>query len=119
MFFPTGKDANGRGLSRKHLFESIEQSLANMQTTYLDMYFCHRFDHETPLEETLQSLSDLVDRGKVLYYRVSEWTPVQLLEALIIIKEMGLHPISVIQPQYNIFDVILKRGDGCVRTPWG
>ena len=75
-----------------------------MQTTYLDMYFCHRFDHETPLEETLQALSDLVDQGKVLYYGVSEWTPVQLLEALIIIKEKGLHPISVIQPQYNIFD---------------
>ena len=80
-----------------------------MQTTYLDMYFCHRFEHETPLEETLQSLSDLVDQGKVLYYGVSEWTPVQLLEALIIIKEKGLHPISVIQPQYNIFDVILNK----------
>jgi len=68
------------------------------------MYFCHRYDPNTPLEETLQTFSDLVVRGKILYYGVSEWSPVQITEALGIIKDMGLRPISVIQPQYNMMD---------------
>lgn len=104
VFFPVEDGPNDRGLSRKHISEQIDQSLKNMQTDYLDMYFCHRFDPETPIEETLQTMSSLVDQGKVLYYGVSEWTPVQLLEGLMVIKEQGLHPISVVQPQYNIFD---------------
>lgn len=104
VFFPTDKGVNDRGLSRKHIMESIETSLTNMQTDYLDLYFCHRFDPETPLEETLQALSDLVDQGKILYYGVSEWRPVQILEAQLIIQERGLHPMAVVQPQYNMFD---------------
>lgn len=104
VFFPTGDGVNDRGLSRKHIFESVEQSLTNLQTDYLDLYFCHRFDPETPLEETLQALSDLVDQGKILYYGVSEWRPVQILEAQLVIQKLGLHPMSVVQPQYNMFD---------------
>jgi voltage-dependent potassium channel beta subunit len=104
VYFPVGDGVNDRGLSRKHIFESIDRSLKNMQTDYLDLYFCHRFDPETPLEETLQALSDLVDQGKILYYGVSEWTPVQILEAQLVIQQRGLHPMSVIQPEYNIFD---------------
>lgn len=104
VYFPVGSGPNDRGLSRKHIFEQIDKSLMNMQTDYLDMYFCHRYDNETPLEETLQALSDLVVNGKVLYYGVSEWSPVQITEALGIIKEMGLRPMSVIQPQYNMMD---------------
>jgi len=104
VFFPTGDGANDRGLSRKHIFEQVDRSLKNMQTDYLDLYFCHRFDETTPLEETLKALSDLVDAGKVLYYGVSEWTPVQLLEAELIISRDHLNPISVIQPEYNLFD---------------
>lgn len=104
VFFPTGDGPNDRGLSRKHIMESIDTSLQHMQTEYLDLYFCHRFDPTTPLAETLQALSDLVDQGKVLYYGVSEWTPVQVLEAQLIIQERGLHPLSVIQPQYNMTD---------------
>jgi aryl-alcohol dehydrogenase-like predicted oxidoreductase len=104
VYFPTGDGVNDRGLSRKHIMTSIDQSLKNLQTDYLDLYFCHRFDPETPLEETLQALSDLVDRGKILYYGVSEWTPVQILEAQLIIQKLGLHPMSVVQPQYNMFD---------------
>ncbi len=91
VFFPTGEGPNDRGLSRKHIMESIDQSLTNLQTDYLDLYFCHRFDPETPLVETLTALSDLVDQGKILYYGVSEWTPVQLLEAQLVIEEHGLH----------------------------
>lgn len=104
VFFPTGDGVNDRGLSRKHITESVNQSLTNLQTDYLDLYFCHRFDPETPLAETLSTLSGLVDQGKILYYGVSEWRPVQLLEAQLIIQERGLHPMTVVQPQYNMFD---------------
>lgn len=104
VFFPVGPGANDYGLSRKHIFEQIDKSLGNMKLDYLDMYFCHRFDNETPLEETLQALSDLVVNGKVLYYGVSQWSADQLREALRIIKDMHLRPLSVIQPQYNMID---------------
>ncbi len=104
VFFPMGKGANDWGLSRKHIIDQIDKSLKNLKVDYLDMYFCHRFDNETPLEETLQVMSDLVAQGKILYYGVSEWSPVQLTEALGIIKKMSLRPMSVIQPQYNMFD---------------
>lgn len=104
VFFPTGSGVNDRGLSRKHIIEQIDKSLKNLQVDYLDMYFCHRYDESTPLEETLQTMSDLVAQGKVLYYGVSEWSPVQITEALYLIKEMGLRPMSVIQPQYHMMD---------------
>lgn len=104
VFFPTGNGANDRGLSRKHIIEQIDKSLKNLQVDYLDMYFCHRYDESTPLEETLQTMSDLVAQGKVLYYGVSEWSPVQITEALYLIREMGLRPMSVIQPQYHMMD---------------
>ncbi|ERL65961.1 aldo/keto reductase family protein [Schleiferilactobacillus shenzhenensis] len=109
VFFPTGKGPNDRGLSRKHIMESIDATLKNMQTDYLDLYFTHRFDPETPLAETLQALSDLVDQGKILYYGVSEWTPVQILKAQLIIQERGLHPIAVLQPEYNMFDRYIEQ----------
>ncbi len=101
VFFPTGKGINDRGLSRKHIMESLEQSLRNMKTDYLDLYFCHRFDPETPVEETLRALDDLVHQGKILYYGVSEWMPAQIQKALGIIKGMCLYPLTVVQPQYN------------------
>ena len=82
VYFPTGEGVNDRGLSRKHIFESIDQTLKNMQTDYLDMYFCHRFDETTDLTETLRAMSDLVAQGKVLYYGVSEeWGSARLEEA--------------------------------------
>ena len=109
VYFPVGDGPNDRGLSRKHIFEQIDASLKNLQTDYLDLYFCHRYDEETPLEETLQAMSDLVSQGKVLYYGVSEWTAPQLLEAQRIIEEKGLHPLSVIQPQYNMFDRYIEQ----------
>lgn len=104
VFFPTGDGVNERGLSRKHIFEQIDRSLKNMQLEYLDMYFCHRPDPTTPIEETLRALDDLVHQGKILYYGVSEWTPVQITEALGIIKDLRLYPLTVIQPQYNMID---------------
>lgn len=104
VFFPMGKGANDWGLSRKHIIEQIDQSLKNLKVEYIDLYFCHRFDPTTPIEETMQVLSDLVQQGKILYYGVSEWSPVQITEALSVIKELRLRPLSVIQPQYNMAD---------------
>jgi aryl-alcohol dehydrogenase-like predicted oxidoreductase len=105
VFFGVGPGANDWGLSRKHIFEQIDKSLKNMQEDYLDMYFCHRFDPTTPMEETLQALSDLVVQGKILYYGVSEeWGAARINKALGIIKEYGLRPMNVIQPQYNMVD---------------
>lgn len=105
VYFPTGEGVNDRGLSRKHIMESCEQSLKNMKLDYLDLYYCHRYDESTDLEETLRAMSDLVAQGKVLYYGVSEeWGSARIEEAQKIIDRLGLYPISVIQPQYNMVD---------------
>ncbi|WP_150275258.1 aldo/keto reductase family protein [Paenibacillus tepidiphilus] len=105
VFFPSGPSVNERGLSRKHIFHQIDNTLKNMQVDYVDLYFCHRFDPTTPMEETLQALSDLVAQGKILYYGVSEeWSAARINKAVGIIKDMGLRPMSVIQPQYHMFD---------------
>ena len=105
VYFPTGDGVNDRGLSRKHIMENCEQSLKNMNLDYLDLYYCHRYDENTDLEETLRAMSDLVAQGKVLYYGVSEeWGSARIEEAQKIIDKLGLYPISVIQPQYNMVD---------------
>ena len=105
VYFPTGSGVNDRGLSRKHIFESIDQTLKNMQTDYIDLYYCHRFDETTDLTETLRAMSDLVAQGKVLYYGVSEeWGGARLEEAQRIIDRYNLYPITVVQPQYNLID---------------
>ena len=104
VFFPMGPGADDWGLSRKHIVEQLDRSLKNMGLDYLDMYFCHRPDPTTPIEETMQALSDMVAAGKILYYGVSEWTPVQITEAVAVTKELHLRPMNVIQPQYNMAD---------------
>ncbi len=105
VFFPTGRSANEWGLSRKHIVENIDRTLKNMQMDYVDMYFCHRFDPTTPMEETLRVLSDLVTQGKILYYGVSEeWGAARLEEAQHIIEKYCLHPMTVVQPQYHMMD---------------
>jgi len=111
VFYPTGDSVNECGLSRKHIFESIDQSLENLQTDYLDLYFCHRFDEATPMEETLQAMSDLVVQGKILYYGVSEeWGAARLEEAQKIIDHLSLRPMTAVQPQYNMFDRYIEQG---------
>lgn len=105
VFFPTGSSVNDRGLSRKHITENIDRSLKNMDMDYLDLYYCHRFDPSTPMEETLRTLSGLVDQGKILYYGVSEeWGGARLEEAERIIREYRLHPLTAVQPQYHMMD---------------
>lgn len=105
VFFPTGRGANEWGLSRKHIFENIDRTLMNMDMEYIDMYYCHRFDPTTPMEETLRALSDLVAKGKILYYGVSEeWSAARLEEAQRIIEHYNLYPMTVVQPQYHMMD---------------
>jgi voltage-dependent potassium channel beta subunit len=102
VFWPTGSGPNDRGLSRKHIMESAHASLRRLQTDYVDLYQAHRYDHETPLEETLRAFDDLVRQGKVLYIGVSEWRAEEISAALAIASQMGLDRIVSNQPQYNM-----------------
>jgi voltage-dependent potassium channel beta subunit len=102
VFWPTGSGPNDRGLSRKHIMESAHASLRRLQTDYVDLYQAHRYDHETPLEETLRAFDDLVRQGKVLYIGVSEWRAEEIAAALAIAGQMGLDRIISNQPQYNM-----------------
>lgn len=104
LFWPASKDVNDRGLSRKHVMESVERSLKRIGTDYLDIYFCHRFDPDTPLLETCRAMDDLVHQGKILYWGTSEWTGAQLEEACAICEARGLYPPQVEQPQYNLLE---------------
>jgi len=106
VYFPMGDGPNDRGLSRKHITEQCHASLRRLGVDYVDLYQCHRYDEETPLEETMRALDDLVRAGKVLYVGVSEWTADQIGEALRIAKEMNLDRIVSNQPRYNM----LQRG---------
>src|SRR5215831_12916546 len=102
VFWPTGPGANDRGLSRKHIVESAHASLRRLRTDYVDLYQAHRYDHETPLEETMRAFDDLVRQGKALYIGVSEWRAEEIAAALRIADEMGLDRIVSNQPQYNM-----------------
>lgn len=102
VYFPTGpKGPNDTGLSRKHIMESINGSLKRLGTDYVDLYQAHRYDHETPLEETMQAFADVVRSGKALYIGVSEWTADQLRAGHALAKELNISLISN-QPQYNM-----------------
>ena len=102
VYWPTGPGRNDRGLSRKHVIESCHASLRRLQTDYVDLYQAHRYDVETPLEETLRAFDDLVRDGKVLYVGVSEWRADQVAAALTLADEMGFDRIISSQPQYSM-----------------
>jgi len=101
-FWPMGDGVNDKGLSRKHIFEKCDDSLRRLNVDYIDIYYCHRFDRETPLEETLMALNDLVQQGKILYIGVSEWSAAQVMRAKVITECYGLNPIVIHQPLYNM-----------------
>ena len=102
VYWPTGPGGpNDVGLSRKHIMESINGSLTRLQTDYVDLYQAHRYDPETPLEETMQAFADLVRMGKVLYVGVSEWTAQQIKEGHDLAEQLGIQLISN-QPQYSM-----------------
>lgn len=101
VFWPTGSGPNNMGLSRKHITESINASLRRLGTDYVDVYQCHRYDPDTPLEETMETFADLVHSGKVMYMGVSEWTADQIRRASVMARELRFQLISN-QPQYSM-----------------
>lgn len=101
VYFPTGEGKNDRGLSRKHMMESINGSLRRLGTDYVDLYQAHRYDYEAPLEETMQAFADIVRAGKALYIGVSEWTPDEIRAGAALAKDLGIGLISN-QPQYSM-----------------
>lgn len=102
VFGEMSDDVNDRGLSRKHIMESIDKSLKRLGTDYVDIYFCHRPDPDTPVLETVRAMSDLVHMGKVLYWGTSMWKPRQVADACELAEHYGLIPPQVEQPQYSM-----------------
>lgn len=101
VYFPMGPGPNDHGLSRKHVWEQCHISLRRLGVEYVDLYQCHRYDHDTPLEETCRVMNDLVGQGKILYWGVSEWTAEQIRAAVELCREAGWNrPVSN-QPEYN------------------
>lgn len=124
VFWPMSDDINDRGLSRKHILESIDNSLERLGLDYVDIYFCHRPDPETPIRETAQAMNSLIEQGKSLYWGTSEWEPDQIIQAYDICNHYGWHLPKVEQPQYSmlvrervekhILPITLPRGIGLV-----
>lgn len=101
-FWPLSDNPNDKGLSRKHIFESVNDSLKRLNTDYIDLYQCHRYDPDTPAEETCRAFNTLIEQGKILYWGVSEWSKEQIHEAVKICDNNNLYrPVSN-QPQYSL-----------------
>lgn len=109
VFWPMGDGPNDRGLSRKHVVEQANASLKRLGHDYIDIFYCHRHDPETPLHETLRAMDDLVRSGKVLYVGVSEWQASQIAEALGVADRYLLDRIVVNQPIYNMFERYIEK----------
>ena len=109
VFWPMGDGPNDRGLSRKHVMEQCHASLKRLGVDYVDIYYCHRFDPETPVDETMRAFDDLVRQGKVLYIGVSEWTAANMAEALAVADRYLLDRIVVNQPIYNMFNRYIEK----------
>jgi aryl-alcohol dehydrogenase-like predicted oxidoreductase len=125
VFFPAGEGPNDTGLSRKHICEQIDASLRRLQTDYLDLYQTHCWDASTPLEETLQTLDDLVRAGKVRYLGASNYTPSQLTRAVMLSEQHGWARFDCLQPEYSLlvrspeWELLpLCRDEGIGVIPW-
>jgi voltage-dependent potassium channel beta subunit len=105
-----GKDnkPNQTGCSRKHLLEACDEALQRLQVDYLDLYFCHRPDKKTPIEETVWAMNHLIQQGKIMYWGTSEWSGVEIMEAHRVAEKFRLIGPTMEQPQYNLFDKIEK-----------
>jgi voltage-dependent potassium channel beta subunit len=121
VFFPMGPGPNDRGLSRKHVFEQCHASLKRLQTDYIDLYQCHRHDPETPIEETIRTMEDLLRQGKILYWGFSEWPAEEIEKAIRVADEHGWTRPATSQPGYSllrrgpeeaVFPLTLKHGIG-------
>ena len=104
VFWPMSDNINDRGLSRKHIMESVDASLKRLGTDYLDIYFCHRYDPETEIEETVRAMDDLVRQGKILYWGTSVWSAAQIERACGIARDLRANAPIVEQPRYNMLD---------------
>jgi aryl-alcohol dehydrogenase-like predicted oxidoreductase len=102
VYWPTGPNPNNRGLSRKHIMESLHASLERLQTDHVDLLQAHRYDFEAPLEETMRAFDDLVRQGKVHYVGVSEWSADQIADAMQLADDMGFDRLVSNQPQYSL-----------------
>lgn len=102
VFWPTMPGPNGRGLSRKHVMESIHASLRHLDTDYIDLYFCHRYDPDTPVEEVVFTMNNLIRQGKIFYWGTSEWTASQIARAHGVARQYNLIPPTMEQLQYNM-----------------
>lgn len=109
VYWPTGPGKNDRGLSRKHIMESVHASLKRLNTDHIDLYQFHRFDYETPLEESLSAFNDLIRQGKVMYIGFSEWNASEISSALKIQKELGYNRFVSSQPQYSALWRVIER----------
>lgn len=109
VFWPMGDGPNDHGLSRKHIMEQCHASLKRLGTDYVDIYYCHRYDPETPLDETLRALDDLIRQGKVLYAGVSEWTAEQITQAVNLADKKLWDRIVVNQPQYSMLHRMIEK----------
>lgn len=103
-YWAMSDNVNDRGLSRKHIFESVENSLKRFDMEYIDIFFCHRYDDETPTEETVRAISDLIQQGKIMYWGSSMWSAANINEAVGIANATGAHRPVTEQPLYNMLD---------------
>jgi len=103
LYWPMSDDVNDRGRSRKHIMGSIEGSLRRIGTDYLDIFYRHRYETETPAEETVRAMDDLVHQGKILYWGTSEWRGAQIAAAVGLARQYNLYQPQVEQPGYNLF----------------
>jgi voltage-dependent potassium channel beta subunit len=110
VFWGGGKPTQ-RGLSRKHVTDAAHAALKRLQVCYLDLYFCHRPDIDTPIEETVRAMHDLITQGKILYWGTSEWSAQQLTEAYAVARDLRITPPTMEQPQYNLFERQKVEGD--------
>ncbi len=101
-FGAMSQNPNDKGLSRKHIFESVNNSLTNLKTDYIDVYQCHRYDTDTPLEETCRAFNTLIELGKIIYWGVSEWSKKEIEDAVNFCELNGLHKPVSNQPQYSL-----------------
>lgn len=102
-YWPTGSGVNDRGLSRKHIVSQIDQSLQSLDVDYVDIFYCHRFDPDTDLEETLRALDDIIADGKALYVGLSEWPADKIAAGVQLQQQLGLRKFVASQPRYNLF----------------
>ena len=110
-YWAMSENVNDRGLSRKHIIESVEQSLKRFGTDYLDIFFCHRFDDETPVEETVMAIDDLIKQGKIMYWGTSMWTAANISSAYSVVNSHKLNRPVTEQPLYNMLDREVVEGD--------